>query len=154
VTVLLSQHLKPDSVLIAPQVRQRDELFALFAALFSRCGLTADSGEIVKRLIEREAILSTGIGSGVAVPHAQISGLGCLAIAASIHPDGIEYPSLDDKPVRLVFCLIGDTNTAADHLAGLARLARLARKGDKLEALINARSGEEFIASLSRLEED
>ena len=152
--MLLSKHLKPDLVLIAPQVRQRDELFGLFASLFTSRDLVTDADEIIKGLIEREAILSTGIGGGVAVPHAQINGLGCLAMAASIHPDGIDYPALDNQPVRLVFCLIGDTNTAADHLAGLARLARLARKGEQLETLISARSGEEFVASLSRLEGD
>jgi mannitol/fructose-specific phosphotransferase system IIA component (Ntr-type) len=73
-------------------------------------------------------------------------------MAASVHPDGIAYPSLDNKPVRLVFCLIGDANTTADHLAGLARLARLARKGDRLEALVGARTGEEFVSILARLE--
>jgi mannitol/fructose-specific phosphotransferase system IIA component (Ntr-type) len=150
--VLLSQYLDPSSVLIAPEVKDRDELFGLLASVFLKSGLSLDCDEVVRRLIERETILSTGIGGGVAVPHAQISGLGCLAIAASVHPDGIDYPALDDKPVRLVFCLIGDTNTAADHLAGLARLARLARKGSKLEDLIKARTGEEFVTTLSRLE--
>jgi mannitol/fructose-specific phosphotransferase system IIA component (Ntr-type) len=150
--VLLSQYLDPSSVLIAPDVKDRDALFGLMASVFLKSGLSLDCDEVVKRLIEREAILSTGIGGGVAVPHAQISGLGCLAIAASVHPEGIEYPALDDKPVRLVFCLIGDTNTAADHLAGLARLARLARKGSKLDELIEARTGEEFVTTLGRLE--
>ena len=150
--MLLSQHLNPKSVLIDPEAKGRDELFGLLASVFLKSGLTLDRDEVVRRLIEREAILSTGIGGGVAVPHAQISGLGCLAIAASVHPNGIEYPSLDERPVRLVFCIIGDTNTAADHLAGLARLARLARKGNKLDDLINAGSGEEFVTTLGRLE--
>ena len=75
-------------------------------------------------------------------------------MAVSIHPDGLAYPALDDKPVRLVFCLLGDADTAADHLAGLARLARIARKGEALEDLILATSGEDFINKLSGLEED
>jgi mannitol/fructose-specific phosphotransferase system IIA component (Ntr-type) len=151
--VRLAQQLRPELVLIAPDVADRDALFALFGDRFQAAGLVPDAASVVERLHEREAILSTGIGGGVAVPHAQIANLGRLAMAASIHPDGVDYPALDEVPVRLVFCLIGDASTAADHLAGLARLARLARRGDALEALIGVTSGEEFVAVLNRLEE-
>jgi PTS system fructose-specific IIC component len=74
-------------------------------------------------------------------------------MAASVHPDGIDYPALDDEPVRLVFCLLGDTSTTADHLAGLARLARLARSRASLAELVAAPSGEAFVDVLARLEE-
>jgi PTS system fructose-specific IIC component len=73
-------------------------------------------------------------------------------MVASIHPNGLDYPALDQQPVRLVFCLIGDANTAADHLAGLARLARLARRDDALERLIHAETGDAFLAVLAELE--
>ena len=102
---------------------------------------SAKKARVWTRLAERERILSTGIGGGVAVPHAQIPGLGRLTMAASTHPSGIEYPSLDEGPVRIVFCLLGDANTAADHLAGLARLARLARRSADLEPLVTASDG-------------
>lgn len=149
----LAQQLRPELVLISPGVADRDALFALFGERFQQAGLVADAAPVVARLHEREAILSTGIGGGVAVPHAQIAGLGRLAMAASIHPDGVDYPALDDIPVRLVFCLIGDASTAADHLAGLARLARLARRRDALEELIGVRSADEFVTVLNRIEE-
>ncbi len=149
----LAQQLRPELVLISPDVADRDALFELFGERFQRAGLVPDGAPVVARLHEREAILSTGIGGGVAVPHAQIPGLGRLAMAASIHPDGVDYPALDDVVVRLVFCLIGDASTAADHLAGLARLARLARRGDALEQLIRVRSADEFVAVLHRIEE-
>lgn len=150
--VRLSKQLAPELVLIGPDVADRDELLRLFGAVFAEAGLVKSADDVVRGLLERENILSTGIGGGVAVPHAQIPGLGRLAMAASTHPDGIPYPALDAEPVRLVFCLIGDSNTAADHLAGLARLARIARRRDTLEELIGARSGEEFLAVLGRLE--
>lgn len=150
----LSQQLRPDFVLIAPEAADRNALFDRFGAAFEQAGLVRDGGAVVERLLERETILSTGIGGGVAVPHAQVSGLGRLAMAASTHPKGLDYPSLDQQPVRLVFCLIGDSGTAADHLAGLARLARLARRDAALEELIVATSGEEFVAVLARLEDE
>ena len=141
-------------VLISPEVGERAELFRRFGELFAKAGLVESGGLVVERLLEREAILSTGIGGGVAVPHAQIPGLGRLAMAASTHPDGLEYPALDERPVRIVFCLLGDANTAADHLAGLARLARLARRRAALEPLVAAADGEAFVRELRRLEGD
>lgn len=140
-------------VLISPAVNERVDLFRRFGELFEKVKLVQSSEQVVSRLLEREAILSTGIGGGVAVPHAQIPGLGCLAMAASTHSGGLQYPTLDDQPVRLVFCLLGDVNTAADHLAGLARLARLARRRSALEPLVEAANGDAFLVALRQLEE-
>lgn len=149
----LSSKLIPELVLVDPEVRDRDGLFRLFGEVLHERGLVAAPEAVETRLAERERILSTGIGGGVAVPHAQIPGLGRLVMAASVHPDGIDYPALDDEPVRLVFCLLGDTSTTADHLAGLARLARLARSRASLAELVAAPSGEAFVDVLARLEE-
>ena len=140
-------------VLIAPDVGERSELFLRFGKTFFDARLVESPEIVVERLLEREAVLSTGIGGGVAVPHAQIPGLGRLALAASTHPAGLAYPSLDQEPVHLVFCLLGDVNTSADHLAGLARLARLARRRDSLTPLVGAADGATFVEELGRLEE-
>ena len=150
----LSQHLNPAMVLISPEVGERAELFRRFGELFEGAKLVESGEQVVARLLEREAILSTGIGGGVAVPHAQIPGLGRLAMAASTHPDGLAYPALDERPVRLVFCLLGDANTAADHLAGLARLARLARRSEAIKPLVEATDGGSFLDALRQLEGD
>ncbi|HSO21606.1 MAG TPA: PTS sugar transporter subunit IIA [Chondromyces sp.] len=150
----LSRKLDPSMVLIAPPVADREALFRRFGEAFADAGLAPSADEVVARLMEREAILSTGIGSGVAVPHAQILHLGRLVMAASTHPDGLRYPALDEQPVRLVFCLLGDTDTTADHLAGLARLARLARRREALEPLVAAADGAAFVAALAALEGD
>jgi mannitol/fructose-specific phosphotransferase system IIA component (Ntr-type) len=150
--VRLSEQMNPDLVLISPDVSGRDELFQRFGNVLEGAGLVSSGDDVVSRLLEREAILSTGIGGGVAVPHAQVPGLGRLVMAVSIHPDGIDYPALDDLPVRIVFCLLGDSTAAADHLAGLARLARLARREEVLETLVTAACGEDFLAALADLE--
>ncbi|MCP4897178.1 MAG: PTS sugar transporter subunit IIA [bacterium] len=150
----LYNHLNSNRVLITPDASGRDELFHQLVQTFIQDGLVDKENGIVDRLLEREAILSTGIGGGVAVPHAQIPGLGRLVMAASTHPQGVEYPSLDQAPVRLVFCLLGDASTAAEHLAGLARLARLARREDALDELVAATSGENFLATMRRIEDE
>jgi mannitol/fructose-specific phosphotransferase system IIA component (Ntr-type) len=144
--------LAPQLVLIAPAVTHRDGLFRLFGETLAAAGVVEAADDVVSRLAEREAILSTGIGRGVAVPHAQIPGLGRVVMAASVHPVGLDYPALDAAPVRLVFCLLGDASTTADHLAGLARLARLARSDEAREMLVAASDGDQFVRVLRRLE--
>ena len=148
----LSKQLDSQMVLLSPDVVDREDLFRRFGEIFVDRGIVESAELVVDRLLERETILSTGIGGGVAVPHAQIPNLGRLVMAASTHPDGIAYPALDEQSVRLVFCLLGDANTTADHLAGLARLARLARRRNAIEPLIEATDGREFIAALEKLE--
>jgi len=150
--VRLSGRLSSGLVLIDPDVADRDALLRLFASAFQAAGLVADGEEVARRLLERENVMSTGIGGGIAVPHAQVPGLGRLAMGASTHPGGIPYPSVDAQPVRLTFCLVGDSTTTADHLAGLARLARLARRSEFVEGLIGAETPEDFMARLGRLE--
>jgi len=139
-------------VLIAPAVNNREELIGAFAEVLAREEPDLDVVRVVTGLTEREEILSAGIGRGVAVPHAQIAGLDRLRMAVSTHPKGIEYPSVDGLPVRLAFCLLGGADSAPDHLAGLARIARLARRPDALEPLIHAATGSELVAVLRRLE--
>jgi len=152
-TVLkLYRHLPPENVLVAPPVSGREELFRVFAELFQARGVVETAAQVVAGLNEREAILSTGIGQGIAVPHAQLPGIGRLVVAASTHPDGLAYPSLDGRPVRLAFCLLADADAAADHLAGLARIARLARRGQAVEHLVHAETGDDFVARLIELE--
>ena len=148
----LSDQLTAGLVLIDPAIADRDALLRLFGQVFEQAGVFGDGAEVARRLLEREQVLSTGIGGGIAVPHAQVPGLGRLAVAASTHPRGISYPAVDERPVRLTFCLIGDSTTAADHLAGLARLARLACRGEFLETLTAAATGDDFLARLNRIE--
>ncbi len=148
----LSQRLQPGLILIDPPVADRESLFAAMAEAVARERPGVEAAAVVRALLEREAILSTGVGRGVAVPHGQVDGLGELLVGASTHPGGIRYPSLDGEPVRLVFCILGTPETAADHLACLARVARVARRADSLEPVVTASSAEEFLERLEALE--
>lgn len=148
----LFERLRPELILIDPPVTDREALFASVAQAVAAVAPGVGPQEVTRALMDREAILSTGVGRGVAVPHGQVDGLEGLLVGASTHPGGIRYPSLDGEPVRLVFCLLGSPETAADHLACLARVARLARRADSLEPLVTASSAEEFLERLEALE--
>lgn len=151
--MFLFQHLTPERVLIDPVVAGRDPLFHLIGKRLEDLGLVSSGKAVEQSLKDREAILSTGIGGGWAIPHAQLPAIGRLLMAVSVHPRGLDYPAVDQMPVQLVFCLIGDSKTSADHLAGLARLARLARQTGAMEQLVKAPSSEAFIDTLRSIEE-
>ncbi len=150
----LADRLEPGLVLIDPPVADREELFAAVADAIATHSPKVQPQEVVRALLKREAILSTGVGRGIAAPHGQVPGLETLLIGASTHPRGLKYASLDGEPVRLVFCLVGGPTTAPDHLACLARVARLARHADSLQSLIGAETPEEFLQRLEELERE
>jgi mannitol/fructose-specific phosphotransferase system IIA component (Ntr-type) len=113
-----------------------------------------DQQKLLQALLDREAMHSTGIGDGVALPHARNS-LGDLVTQAHIvfgrHPHGLAYGAIDGKPVRLFFLLV--TTAVTQHLQILARISRLLRDGRLRDALLTAASGPDVIQAIRRAEE-
>lgn len=116
---------------------------ALLAELASRAAavFTLDERRLFDRLLERERLGSTGIGGGIAIPHARMASLakpvGLFARLA--HP--IDFDAIDERPVDIVFLLAAPEGAGADHLKALARVSRLLRDRalvDKLRATENA----------------
>ena len=83
--------------------------------------------EIFETLLQRERLGSTGVGQGVAIPHGKIAGLDRLHGVFARLETPIEFDSMDDKPVDLVFLLLAPELAGADHLKALARVSRLLR---------------------------
>ncbi len=144
--------MRTEQILIAPPVQNREELFAAFAKLLVSRNLVRTAEDVVRALSEREVILSTGIGGGVAAPHAQLEMEPDMIIAASTHPGGLDYPTLDGQPVRLAFCLLAAPGARAQHLAALARIARIARHREGVRLLAKAQNQEDFLTRLARFE--
>ena len=88
-------------------------------------GIPAGVDQIYTALIEREKLGSTGIGAEVAIPHAKIKGIPSLVGAFARSEKGIDYHSVDDKPVKWIFLLLASDNAAGKHLKALARISRL-----------------------------
>ena len=107
-----------------------------------------DAGDILDALLEREAVGSTGVGHGVAVPHARLTGLDRMrAVFVRLeHP--VEFASIDDQPVDLMFTLFAPPNAGAEHLRALARVSRLLRQGNLREQLRQAQTADALHALL------
>lgn len=108
------------------------------------------AGTVFDALMQREGIASTGVGHGVAIPHALISGVDRIrGIFVRLKP-AIDYAAVDDEPVDLVFALLAPPSDAADHLRALARTARALRSADLRRQLRLANGTDALRALLTR----
>src|SRR6478736_5056783 len=122
----------------APNKRQALSLVAEIAA--RNFGL--DAGVVLDALMEREAAGSTGVGYGVAAPHARLDGLTRMrgVFVRLDHP--VEFDAVDDQPVDLIFALFAPKGAGAEHLRALARVSRMLRQSELRQQLRQARTAD------------
>ncbi|WP_309092566.1 PTS IIA-like nitrogen regulatory protein PtsN [Phenylobacterium sp.] len=123
------------------------QVLAVVAEIAAR-KLGLDAGDILDALIEREAAGSTGVGHGVAAPHARLEGLERMRGVFVRLEQPVEFDAVDDKPVDLIFALFAPKDAGADHLRALARVSRLLRQAELREQLRQARTADAIYALL------
>jgi nitrogen PTS system EIIA component len=145
--VLLSELLSPDRVVVPLTARDKAGVIAeLTHHLVDHSGGGFD--EVLGAVEEREAVLSTGIGFGVAIPHARSSAVRELSVVCGLSPVPVPYDSIDGEPVRLFFLIVGPESSAGQHVKLLSRIARLVRRDNLRQKLCQAGSPQEFYAAL------
>ena len=110
------------------------------------------SSQIHEAILEREALLSTGIGRGVAVPHARSSALSNMAMAVGTTREPVDFDSVDAEPVRLVWMLVGPGRTGGLHVRTLAAISELLRDDRVRDRLSGASAPGEFLQILELAE--
>ncbi len=115
------------------------------AEVFTGSECCPDVDELITALTEREEIMSTGIGFGIAIPHARIGSVKEMVFAIGISKAGIEFDSFDGSPVRLVILVAAGVQQHRDYLKLLSRIMTVIKQGDNKERIINASSPEEII---------
>jgi PTS system nitrogen regulatory IIA component len=122
---------------------------ALVAELAAR-NFGLDAPVVLDALSEREQAGSTGVGYGVAVPHARLDGLTRMRGVFVRLDQPVDFGSVDDQPVDLLFALFAPPNASTEHLRALARVSRLLRQGDLREQLRQARTADAIHALLAQ----
>jgi PTS system nitrogen regulatory IIA component len=105
--------------------------------------------DIVDSLMQRERLGSTGLGHGIAVPHVKLRNLGRIHCLFARLKTPIDFQSLDDEPVDLIFLLLAPEHASGDHLKALARISRLSREPKKIEQLRSARDQAQLYSVLT-----
>jgi mannitol/fructose-specific phosphotransferase system IIA component (Ntr-type) len=143
--VLLSELLSAGRVKVPLSSRTKDDVLRELVELASVGRDAADVDAILASVYEREDVLSTGIGDGVAIPHGKTPHADQLVLAAGVAPQPIEYDALDGRPVRLLFLLIGPETAASAHVKALSRISRLLRREQLRQALVASPSPAAFL---------
>ena len=113
-----------------------------------------DEGEITSKenllaaLIEREKLGSTGIGENVAIPHAKISEIDKIITVFGRSKNGVEFESLDQKPVNFIFLVIAPENSTSQHLKALARISRLFKNPSLRESVLRTNEADQIYSIL------
>lgn len=113
-----------------------------------------DHREIVRVLIERERLGSTGIGEGIAIPHGKINGLESLVLGFGLSRKGVNFDALDGKPTHIFFLLLSPDNSTGIHLRILARISKLLKEASFKEKLMQAKAPSDVISTIAEVDED
>ena len=117
-------------------------------------GFLEDEGEITSKenllaaLIEREKLGSTGIGENVAIPHAKTSEIDEIITVFGRSKNGVEFESLDQKPVNYIFLVIAPENSTGQHLKALARISRLFKNASLRESVLRTNEADQIYSIL------
>ena len=109
-----------------------------------------DKDSLVSSLLEREALGSTGIGQGIAIPHAKSPIAKKLVVAFGLSRNGINFDALDGEPVYICFLLVAPPGSAGPHLKALARISRLLKSKIFRSSLKNAKDEKEILEIIKK----
>ncbi len=144
----LSELLNEDRILFDVKFENKENAITEMVNSLSGDPLIKDLEEVKQAVLEREKIMSTGVGNGFAIPHAKTKGAdGFIAILAKLS-EPIDFDSHDGKPVNIIFMLIGKETMVSEHIKMLSRISRLMNNDEFRQNLINASSKEEILSLL------
>lgn len=140
--------LSPQAVIQRLRATNKKKLITELATYAAQIA-NLDSSKVFEVLWEREKLNSTGVGHGVAIPHARVTKLDRI-VGVFAHLEGsVDFESIDEAPVDLVFALLTPEDAGADHLKALARISRLMRNSAMCEKLRAANDRAQLYALLT-----
>ncbi len=123
----------------------REETLSALVDLLEESGKLNDKEQFHKAVIDRENIVSTGIGMGVAIPHAKLSTYDDFFIAIGVLKKGVDWDALDHAPVRLVFLIGGPDDKQTEYLQILSSLTQALKDEERRKKMLNLASSDEIL---------
>lgn len=145
-----------DQVTVLPNfaVGSKEELInALVDALEEKLESEEQLEKVRKAVFEREEIMSTGVGKGLAIPHAKTQAVDKNMAAFALLEEPLDFNSIDDEPVRLVFLLVGPESNNSQHIKLLSRISRLMNSGSFREKILGCTSTDQILNAFKEEEE-
>ena len=146
--------LKKDFIIPELKGNNKEEVINELVDLFKEDPRVKDLEKIRGSVLEREKIMSTGVGKGFAIPHGKTNYVEEILGAFGKTTKSVDYQSLDNQPVNLVFLLVGKDNLVSTHIKLLSRISRMMNKDEFRESLLKAQTTEEILELFKKEEEN
>lgn len=137
------RHIKPARIKSRLLSRTKEQVIEELVDIIVDSGATSSRERLLRDVQDREATMSTGLGKGIAIPHAKTETVQSIEIAIGICRDGIDYKSLDGLPARIFILILGPKTDDSPHLGILSNLGKLVSNQAVREAILEAESGDE-----------
>ena len=148
----LTKILKPQNIKVKLESADKKSVIKELVDLLNANGLLSDYDEVLKAVLTREQTRSTGIGSGIAIPHGKCASLKELIMAIGITAQPIEFESVDGKGVSIILLLLSPADQTGPHIQALASISRVMLDEAFRTSLINSKSAEEVYEHISNKE--
>jgi fructose-specific phosphotransferase system IIA component len=150
--MILTQILQPACIKAPLESNNKDDAIEELINLLADNGCLSDRGQALEAVLAREQTRSTGIGSGIAIPHGKCPAAKELVMAVGVTQDPIEFESIDNKPVNIIILLVSPPDQTGPHIQALARISRLMLDEQFKSQLEKASSPEEVYDLVSTKE--
>ena len=149
----ITELLNSQSIALDMKAADKRDIIEKMTILMEKSGNLTDRKQYLKGVLEREEEGTTGIGEGIAIPHAKNAAVKRAGLAAMVLKEEVDYDSLDGEPVKLIFMIAAPENGANEHLQALARLSTMLMDDSFREELIQAKSVEQFLKIVDKKEQ-
>ena len=141
----VSELLKPEFIISDLTGIKKEDVINELIDLFVNDPRVTDLEKVRTAVLDREKIMSTGVGKGFAIPHGKTGAVTEILAAFGKTTRPIDYQSLDSQPVHLVFLLVGKDNLVSTHIKLLSRISRMMNKDEFRKSLIDAQTNEQIL---------
>lgn len=146
--------LKKESIALDVKVDSKGAAVDYLVDLMDKSGRLNDKEGYKKGILAREALGSTAVGDGIAIPHAKVAAVNEPGLAAMVVPEGVDYESFDGSPANLLFMIAAPDGEADAHLEALSKLSMVLMDPDFKNALVKAKTADEFLKLINDKEAD
>ncbi len=150
----LSEILEKDNIILDLKAKDKKGVLEELAEVMTNHEPSLDTGSLIRVLLERERLGSTGIGDGVAIPHGKFRGVTHPIISFGRSLKGLDFESMDGQPAFLFFLLVAPENSASVHLKALAKIAKILKNGSFRKVLMEASTKKELYQTIIQNDEE
>jgi len=150
--VKLYERLDASNVVLNLEGKHRTQIIEKMVRQLHRAGAAFDEEEALEKVLKREELGGTGIGSGVALPHARIDSAEEILVVLGTTKKGIDFEAMDGQPARLIFLVLAPEKAAETYLKVMARISRLMRKEEVRDALLHCDRESEVSSIIEKYE--